>query len=154
MPKKYNPKRMLQTKIHIAKKQLGLDDDTYRDMLETATGKTSTKGMTVKEMSSVLNLMISKGWRPKSKSHKSAQPSKGYCEIPDGTPHARQKRYIAALWDALNYKMSGLDLRCKKQFGVDRFVWLNDQDALQTLGRDLVNRCHAKGIDPRAGNFA
>lgn len=139
--RRYNPGRSLQAKIHVAKKQLGLDDAVYREMLESATGKTSTKGMNVAEMSAVLNLLISKGW-------KTSKRKIDYYAIPDGTPHARQKRYIAALWNALDWKMSGLDTRCRSQFGVESFLWLNDQIALQTLGRDLVNRCRRKGIDP------
>jgi Protein of unknown function (DUF1018). len=148
MAKKYHPRRSLQTKIHIAKNQRGMTDSEYRDLLLGATGKESTKGMTVKEMSAVLNRFIELGWKPKAKGHKAVQPSKDYYAIPDGTPHARQKRYIAALWNALEWKMSGLDTRCKSQFGVESFLWLNDQAALQTLGRDLVNRCLKKDIDP------
>ncbi len=78
-----------------------------------------------------------------------ARSAKPFIEIPDG-PLARQKRYILALWDKLGYKQSGLDLRCKKQFGVDRFVWLHDGKALETLAKDLNNRCKKKGIDPTA----
>jgi hypothetical protein len=52
------------------------------------------------------------------------------------------------MWNALGWKMSGLDKRCVSQFGVDRFVWLNDQRALQKLAKDLIGRCRAKGIDP------
>lgn len=149
MPKKkFNPRRSLQTKIHIAKTQMGMDDSEYRDLLLGVTDKESTKGMTVKEMSAVLNRFIERGWKPKNKNAKAVKPSRDFYEIPAGTPHASQKRYIAALWNALDWKMSGLDTRCKKQFGVEKFLWLNEQRHLQTLGRDLVNRCRNKGIDP------
>ena len=150
--KKFNPKRSLQTKIHIAKTQLGLDDEVYRDLLYGVTEKTSTKGMSVAEMSKVLNLLIEKGWKPNTKGKKAQKPSKDYYEIPDHAPHAKQKRYLAALWNALDYKMSGLDTRAKSQAGVDSFIWINDQSFLQKLGKDLVNRCQKKGIDPRPEN--
>jgi phage gp16-like protein len=40
--------------IHICKKDLGLDDETYRDMLHSLTGKTSAKDMDYKERWQVL----------------------------------------------------------------------------------------------------
>ena len=40
--------------IHLGKKELGLDDDTYRDMLEQVTGKRSAKGLNDDELVAVL----------------------------------------------------------------------------------------------------
>lgn len=40
--------------IHIGKKKLGLDDDTYRDMLEALTGKRSCSNMTPAELRKVI----------------------------------------------------------------------------------------------------
>ncbi len=37
-------KRLIQL-IHIARNELGMDEDTYRQMLQGLTGKASTKGM-------------------------------------------------------------------------------------------------------------
>lgn len=51
--------------IHIAKKQLGLDDDTYRIMLHNLTGKDSTKKMTINERYKVLAHLKEKGFKPK-----------------------------------------------------------------------------------------
>jgi hypothetical protein len=53
-----------------------------------------------------------------------------------------------ALWNKLGWKISGIDLRCKKQFGVEKLVWLNDQYSLQTLAKDLYSRCQKRGLDP------
>ena len=36
--------RLIQL-IHIARNELGMDEDTYRQMLQGLTGKASTKGM-------------------------------------------------------------------------------------------------------------
>ena len=53
----------LIAKIHIAKKQLGLDDDTYRQALATATsGKTSCANMNENELQAVLDAFKSKGF--------------------------------------------------------------------------------------------
>ncbi|PWE52132.1 GemA protein [Metarhizobium album] len=52
--------------IHVAKKQLGLDDDTYRAKLVLITGKASTKEMTEGERQEVLTELRRDGFQPKS----------------------------------------------------------------------------------------
>ncbi|MGR9345867.1 gp16 family protein [Rhizobium leguminosarum] len=54
------------TAIHVAKKQLGLDDETYRAKLEVITGKASTRDMTEAERERVLQVFRKEGFRPKS----------------------------------------------------------------------------------------
>ncbi len=71
-------------------------------------------------------------------------------DIPDG-PLARQKRYLLTLWVLLGYEPKSLDARVSKQFGVERFVWLGDPAALNTLAKDLWTRCRRAGIDPEPG---
>jgi phage gp16-like protein len=50
--------------IHVARKQLGLDDDTYRAKLQNITGKTSTKDMTEAERQRVLTVFRNDGFHP------------------------------------------------------------------------------------------
>ena len=50
--------------IHVAKKQLGLDDDTYRAKLANITGKSSVKDMTEAERQRVLTVFRNDGFRP------------------------------------------------------------------------------------------
>ena len=54
-------------KMHIAKKQLGLDEDTWRDLLERETGKRSSKDMTDRERGRVLEVLKNQGFKPASK---------------------------------------------------------------------------------------
>lgn len=54
-------------KLHIAKKQLGLDDDTWRDLLERETGKRSSKDMSEGERGRVLDVLKKQGFKPVSK---------------------------------------------------------------------------------------
>ncbi len=58
--------------IHIAKSQLGLDDDLYRSVLLDLTKKSSCKDMGIIELEKVLTYMKSKGFKPKAK--KSRKP--------------------------------------------------------------------------------
>lgn len=50
--------------MHVAKKQLGLDDDTYRAKLRTITGKSSAKDMTETERQQVLAVFRNDGFAP------------------------------------------------------------------------------------------
>lgn len=57
----------LITLIHIAKKDLHLDADTYHDALRTAVGKTSCRDMTLAELSRVLTAFQKRGFKVRSK---------------------------------------------------------------------------------------
>ncbi len=48
--------------IHVGKAQLGLDEDTYRDLLQLVTGKRSAKDMTPAEREKVLDEMRRRGF--------------------------------------------------------------------------------------------
>ena len=61
-----NTKKILMAKIHIAKKDLGFDDDVYRDVLWRVTGKRSCKDMTIAELESVVKDMQNSGFKPKA----------------------------------------------------------------------------------------
>lgn len=52
--------------IHVAKKQLGLDDDTYRAALVNITGKASTRDMTEAERNKVVAAFRDRGFKPAS----------------------------------------------------------------------------------------
>lgn len=68
--KQSNYRKALIGKIHIAKKQLCLDEDTYRDVLRLATsGLTSCKDMNITELERVLYAMEKKGFKPIKKDH-------------------------------------------------------------------------------------
>ena len=61
-----NTKKILMAKIHIGKKDLHLDDDTYRDVLWRVTGKRSCKDMTIAQLQDVAKDMQNSGFKPKT----------------------------------------------------------------------------------------
>lgn len=61
-----NSKKALMAKVHIGKKDLGLDDDTYRDVLWRVTGKRSCSDMTIAQLQDVVKDMESRGFKPKA----------------------------------------------------------------------------------------
>jgi len=135
-------------KIKIGQKQLGLDEDTYRTMLDDRYGKSSAAKLSLKELADCIHHLENLGVSFTSSPSTKQRGPKDFYAVPDSVPFARQKRWIASMWYALGWNMSGLDSRSAKQFGVERFIWINDQNHLQTLAKDMINRCRNKGIDP------
>ncbi|OOF46922.1 GemA protein [Rodentibacter trehalosifermentans] len=60
-------RKSLMAKIHIGKKQLGLDEETYRQFLANLTGKSSCAAMAAEELHKVLGEMVKKGFKAQSK---------------------------------------------------------------------------------------
>jgi len=109
--------------IHVAKKNLGLDDDTYRAKLKLITGKTSVKDMNEAERQSVLLVFRREGFEPASNRR------------PDGRqkltgPYAGK---LQALWIA-GYNLGIVENRddaallafVKRQTGLDHTRFLHD----------------------------
>ncbi|KIX15026.1 phage protein GemA/Gp16 family protein [Dethiosulfatarculus sandiegensis] len=138
-------RRALLAKVHIGKKSLCWSDDEYRDILRARYGRDSASKLSNAQLFDLCAHFARHGvdYKGKKKSKKGA-----YYNIPETTPYYHQKLYILALWNKLGWKISGIDLRCKKQFGVDKLTWLNDQYSLQTLAKDLYSRCQKRGLDP------
>ena len=63
---KFNKKTNLIKLIHVAKSKLGLDDDVYRDILESTTGKTSSKLLTPAQLEAVLDRLKQLGFEVES----------------------------------------------------------------------------------------
>lgn len=67
---KFNKKLNLIKLIHVGKTKLGLDDELYRDILSSTTGKTSSKELNIAQLEAVLDRMKQLGFvvdsKPKS----------------------------------------------------------------------------------------
>jgi phage gp16-like protein len=60
------PDRSHLARIHIAKKELNLDDVTYRGVLWDRYGKDSAADLSEREADDLIDLFRQKGWRPAS----------------------------------------------------------------------------------------
>lgn len=152
-----DPKKGLIAKAAIGRRQIGIDNVAYRTLLERRYGVTSSTKLNIKQLSDLIQLYITEyGWQPTTakskKPTKIQQKGKGYqgefVEIDPKDPQAKQKRYALALAALLGWKLKGLDTRCSKQFGVERFAWIKQQAHMQTLIKDMQSRCKKRGIDP------
>ena len=101
------------SKIHIAKKQLDLDDDVYRDLLAQATGKRSCKDMMDNELAAVLNLLQQNGFGADA-------GAKGYQRTPlHFAEHGAMMRKIGALLTQMGKSWAYAHGIARKMFNVD-----------------------------------
>jgi phage gp16-like protein len=134
-------KRALVAKIHIAKKQLGLDDDVYRSVLSHVTNKTSCSSMTVPELEKVLTHFKNKGFKAKkTASNKKLSPQSGTAK------HAEIDK-IRAIWitmaqhgfiqdgseTALCTYAKRMTSKSNQGAGVESVAWLNSTQAYVVL---------------------
>ena len=64
MPGVAEKRRSLLARVHIAAKEMGLDEETYRDLLERETGQRSAAGLSDGQLERVLAGFRRRGWRP------------------------------------------------------------------------------------------
>lgn len=84
-------RKILLGKIHIAKKALGLDDDTYRSIIFAAVGKNSGKDCTDRQLLKVVKAFEDKGWKHRKNPNQ-------YRKVPTGRADLEK---IYALWGQL-----------------------------------------------------
>jgi phage gp16-like protein len=143
------PTRADYAKIHIAKKALGMDDDQYRDMLQERYQVRSSRELKPGQVSDLLvhcrRLGVTFKRKVKQGKGQTTKRGRNYIKIKPG-PAAKQQRKVLAMWNALGYDVDKLHARVKKQFGVDRFEWLDDHHDLHVLITDLGKRLDAAGL--------
>lgn len=133
-----NGRRALLAKVHLAKKDLRLDDDTYRDILELITGRRSSAECSVGELETLVAHFRAQGFVPKvvgaGKSGTAPVPGRGRAA---DHPVAKKAR---AMWISLhqlgeveNPSEQALEAFAKRQLRVERMQWMD-----QSLGFKLI----------------
>jgi hypothetical protein len=119
-------RRLLIAKIHVAKKEMALVDDDYRQMLLDVTGRASSADCTVPELTQMVEAMKQKGFRPKSS-------SKGAADH----PFAKKAR---ALWISLyhlnavhNPSEQALEAFARRQLKCERMQWANQAQCYKLI---------------------
>ncbi|HHX3383074.1 TPA: gp16 family protein [Salmonella enterica] len=137
--------RLIST-IHVAKRELRLDEDTYKDALRTATGKTSCRDMTVSELSRVLTAFQKRGFKVRSKPQNRA--------LKPATVTAK----IRAIWRLMHAQgflssdsEAALNGWVRKQTapqnggeGVANYQWLERESALASDMLERLKRWHRR----------
>jgi len=119
-------KQAALAKIHIAKKELGMDDDTYRAMLQSVAGVTSSKDLTAFGMAKVLTHLERCGWKPKTSAAASRKP-----KASDSRKRLVDK--IEALLAEASRPWSYADAMAKRMFQVEKLDWLTPEQLVSVV---------------------
>ncbi len=109
----------LLAKIHIAVHQLGLDDDTYRDILQSRYRVRSAGKLAEWQMLDLLNDFRAKGWNDKS-----APPATRAQPINIAIDREALIGKIEALLAEARRPWAYAHAMAKRMFGSDRLEWL------------------------------
>ncbi|EJD9018879.1 DUF1018 domain-containing protein [Salmonella enterica subsp. enterica serovar Newport] len=136
----------LITLMHVARRELRLDEDTYKDALRTATGKTSCRDMTLPELSKALAAFKKRGFKVRSKPQNRA--------LKPATVTAK----IRAIWRLMHAQgflgsdsEAALNVWVRKQTasanggeGVANYQWLEKEPALASDILECLKRWHRR----------
>jgi phage gp16-like protein len=125
--------------IHASKKQLGLDDDTYRELLVNVTGLRSAKDLNADQRRAVLARMRQQGGnRPRS------TPVGQHAGTPANLAREPMLQKIEALLVELQAPWSYADGIAARMFKIQRVAWLRKQDqrmaVIAALDAELFKR--------------
>jgi len=115
-------------KVHVAKKDLALNEDDYRNILMQETGHDSAKHCTEQQLERVLGRFEALGWKPLPKA-----TGKGVAQ----NPMARKAR---ALWISLYHlgvvrsrDEKALEAFAKRQIGCERLRWAKQSEGFKLI---------------------
>lgn len=116
--------------IHVARRELQLDDATYRLMLTNVTGKDSTTAMEPRELSAVLAHLKRKGFKVR-RSATTAAPAPRKDRRQASSPSARKVRalwlFLHRLGAVRDSSERALATYCKRIVKVDDLEWADGQ---------------------------
>jgi len=117
--------------IHVGKGQLKLEDEVYRKLLHSVTGKTSTTEMRVDQLEDVLARLKRLGFKVRVPKAKGDQRR---------LAHSSQDRKIRALWLALHEagavrdpSEAALNAWVKRETGVEALQWVDGEQASKLI---------------------
>ncbi|ECO4186690.1 regulatory protein GemA [Salmonella enterica] len=111
--------------IHVARRELRLDETTYRQLLKTHCGGESLRTMSDAQLARIFDVMKKQGFRVTSK---------------EPPAYDKQAAMIRALWlelatsgEVRDGSSSALNKFVLRQTGIAQLKWLNNQQASQVI---------------------
>lgn len=134
--------------VHASKRQLGLDDDTYRDLLARVTTKRSASELDAVQLRKVLTEMRRLG------AAQPTQPREGGRAKPahyPGTPHnidtlPAQIEVVEALLTEMRLSWGYADAIARRMFRVDKVAWLKDSRQVVAILSALYNEREKRAL--------
>lgn len=133
-------KRLL-TLVHVGRRELGLDDEDYRALLESVTGSRSAKGLKAAQLEAVITVMKGLGFKVKGNATgRRSPPSAAHVQAPE-------VRKLRAIWitmfndgllcdgseDALGSYIRRMTTNSNGGAGINRAEWLTAKQAERVL---------------------
>lgn len=146
-------RKKVTAQVHIARKQLAMDEDTYRQMIATVTGgKRSCADCSVAELHKIVDHLKERGFK--------AKPRKRVAQHP-GTPHNLNRRpmlqKVEALLAELKAPWSYADAITKRQFGIERVAWLQTVEQytglIAALDVELEKRSKLEALERQLAEY-
>lgn len=114
--------------IHVAKRDLALDDDIYRDMLESWTGKRSSADLNARERGMVLSNLGKLGVQRQPRQQVGSHPGK-----PNNLDSTPMLQKIEAQLADMQLPWSYADAIAKRQFSIERVGWLKRREHFEAV---------------------
>ncbi len=111
--------------IHIAKKALGMDDETYRLLLKNMFGVESSKNLTDGQRGKLLDHFKAVGFTPKPKKEYPGKPK----NFGQNEPLAKIEAQLADMGLPWSYA----DAIAKRQFGIDKVAWIKTRQQFSAI---------------------
>jgi phage gp16-like protein len=129
--------------IHLAKKTLGMDDETYRQMLHGVTGKSSAADLTGDQRRMVLDYMRRLG-AAKKEGHHPGRPRNL-----DREPLLQK---IQAQLADMKLSWAYADSIAKRQCGIDKVSWVRSPDQLRGIVAALTVEQEKRALSEQIDN--
>lgn len=120
-------RRAMLAKVHIAPKQLGMDDESYRALLRRVTGQITARDCDNRQLEALIAEFTRLGFRAVASPRRAGRPK------PADHPVARKAR---AMWISLGLLCAvrhpeepALEAFARRQLGCERFQWANQSQA-------------------------
>jgi len=111
-------------KIHIAKQQLGLDDDTYRALLKSAAGVNSSKDLTTAGIDKVLARLAELGAKFTAPKKSGRRPH----NLNSSASNSKQLAKIEALLAEAKRPWAYVEAMAKRMFGKDALAFCDGKE--------------------------
>jgi phage gp16-like protein len=116
--------------IHVAKKNLGLDESTYRDFLFATTGHRSAADLSDGQLQQVIELLRKRGFKRTPAEEKRSRRMADNRQLAMIRGLWRKLRYAGALADPSERHLSAF---VKKMTGIERPEWLAPEEAIAVI---------------------
>lgn len=121
-------RRSMLAKVHVAKKELGLDDTLYGDLLFRETGHSSSGNCSDADLVKLIEAFKRMGWQ--------AKPKRPRSRIADHKTARKARALWISLWHLGAVESStemALEAFAKRQLGTDRMQWADQTQMFKVI---------------------